>query len=107
MGGRVIVVGSVNVELIVSVARLPGGGETVVGGRFARHRGGKGGNQAVDAARLGTMWHSSGPSAGLTAAMRILSDVSVVSLRRPFASDLRPVDLRSVPRERDASSFSG
>jgi ribokinase len=52
-GGRVIVVGSVNVDLVVAVERLPGPGETVVGGRFARHHGGKGGNQAVAAARLG------------------------------------------------------
>ena len=53
MSGRVIVVGSVNIDLVVAVARLPGPGETVVGGRFARHHGGKGGNQAVAAARLG------------------------------------------------------
>ncbi len=53
MSGRVIVVGSVNVDLVVSMERLPGPGETVVGGRFARHHGGKGGNQAVAAARLG------------------------------------------------------
>ncbi len=53
MKGRVIVVGSVNVDLVVSVDRLPAPGETVVGGRFARHHGGKGGNQAVAAARLG------------------------------------------------------
>ena len=51
--GRVIVVSSVNVDLVVAVERLPGPGETVVGGRFARHHGGKGGNQAVAAARLG------------------------------------------------------
>ena len=48
-----IVVGSVNVDLVVTVDRLPGPGETVTGGRFARHHGGKGGNQAVAAARLG------------------------------------------------------
>ncbi len=53
MSGRVIVVGSVNVDLVVAVERLPGPGETVVGGRFARHHGGKGGNQAIAAARLG------------------------------------------------------
>jgi ribokinase len=52
-GSRVIVVGSVNVDLVVTVERLPGPGETVVGGRFARHHGGKGGNQAIAAARLG------------------------------------------------------
>jgi ribokinase len=53
VSGRVIVVGSVNVDLVVTVARLPGRGETVTGGQFARHDGGKGGNQAVAAARLG------------------------------------------------------
>lgn len=52
-GGRVIVVGSVNVDLVVGVAELPAPGETVTGGRFSQHPGGKGGNQAVAAARLG------------------------------------------------------
>jgi ribokinase len=53
MSSRVIVVGSVNIDLVVVIERLPGPGETVIGGRFARHHGGKGGNQAVAAARLG------------------------------------------------------
>jgi len=53
MTGRVIVVGSVNIDLVVSAPRLPQPGETVTGGRFAQHDGGKGGNQAVAAARLG------------------------------------------------------
>lgn len=52
-GGRVVVVGSVNVDLVASVDRLPAVGETVTGATFARHDGGKGGNQAVAAARLG------------------------------------------------------
>ncbi|MBI3749538.1 MAG: ribokinase [Chloroflexi bacterium] len=55
MSHRVIVVGSVNVDLVVAVERLPAPGETVVGGRFERHHGGKGGNQAVAAARLGAL----------------------------------------------------
>ena len=38
---------------MVVVERLPAAGETVAGGRFARHGGGKGANQAVAAARLG------------------------------------------------------
>ncbi len=50
---RVIVVGSVNIDLVVRVERLPAPGETVTGGTFAQHHGGKGGNQAVAAARLG------------------------------------------------------
>ena len=49
------VVGAVNVDLVVTADRLPAAGETVTGGTFARHHGGKGGNQAVAAARaLGT-----------------------------------------------------
>ena len=53
MTARVIVVGSVNVDLVATVDRLPRRGETVTGARFAQHHGGKGGNQAVAAARLG------------------------------------------------------
>ena len=53
MSGRVIVVGSVNVDLVVATDHLPAPGETVIGGHFSRHHGGKGGNQAVAAARLG------------------------------------------------------
>jgi ribokinase len=49
----VLIVGSINVDLVVHVERLPAAGETVTGGVFARHPGGKGGNQAVAAARLG------------------------------------------------------
>jgi ribokinase len=52
-GGRVVVVGSVNVDLVIRGERLPGPGETVAGGTFERYHGGKGGNQAVAAARLG------------------------------------------------------
>jgi ribokinase len=53
MTGRVIVVGSINIDLVVTGQKLPAPGETVIGGRFAQHHGGKGGNQAVAAARLG------------------------------------------------------
>lgn len=47
------VVGSINVDLTARADRLPGAGETVGGGRFAREAGGKGANQAIAAARLG------------------------------------------------------
>ena len=53
MPGLVVVIGSVNVDLVVSTDRLPAPGETVLGGRFAVHHGGKGANQAVAAARAG------------------------------------------------------
>ncbi|HUB39802.1 MAG TPA: PfkB family carbohydrate kinase [Streptosporangiaceae bacterium] len=51
--GRVIVVGSVNVDLVMRLPQLPAPGETVTGGTLARHDGGKGANQAVAAARAG------------------------------------------------------
>lgn len=51
--GRVIVAGSINVDLIVGVARLPGAGETVLGERLVQQNGGKGANQAVAASRVG------------------------------------------------------
>lgn len=49
----VVVVGSVNVDLLVSVDRHPAPGETVLGRSGALLPGGKGANQAVAAARLG------------------------------------------------------
>jgi ribokinase len=49
----VVIVGSVNVDYVVRVERLPSATETVVGGVFEQHHGGKGANQAVAAARLG------------------------------------------------------
>src|SRR4029077_1348337 len=51
MSGRLAVLGAINVDLVVSGAPLPRPGETATGGTFARHQGGKGGNQATAAAR--------------------------------------------------------
>lgn len=53
MSVEIVVVGSVNIDLIVQVSRLPGAGETVTGGRLTRAFGGKGANAATAAARLG------------------------------------------------------
>jgi ribokinase len=50
---RVVVVGSINVDLVVAAGHLPRPGETVVGGEFTRYLGGKGANQAVAATRAG------------------------------------------------------
>ena len=49
----VLVAGSLNLDLVGRAPRIPGPGETVLGSTLARFQGGKGGNQAVAAARLG------------------------------------------------------
>lgn len=49
----IVVVGSLNVDLVFGVERFPDPGETVSGHSLERHAGGKGLNQAVAAARLG------------------------------------------------------
>ncbi|MFC1406962.1 MULTISPECIES: ribokinase [Streptacidiphilus] len=53
MTERLVVVGSLNMDLSVTVPRLPAPGETVSGADVIRGAGGKGANQAVAAARLG------------------------------------------------------
>ncbi len=49
----IIVVGSVNTDMVANASTLPSAGETVMGTDFFISAGGKGGNQAVAAARLG------------------------------------------------------
>jgi ribokinase len=51
--GGVVVVGSVNSDYLCSLRRLPAPGETVLGDDLAVASGGKGGNQAVAAAKVG------------------------------------------------------
>jgi ribokinase len=53
VAANVVVVGSVNVDMVFRVPSLPDPGETVTGGTFSRGPGGKGANAAVAAARLG------------------------------------------------------
>ena len=49
----IVVVGSINTDLVAVTRRIPVVGETVIGSDFQIHPGGKGANQAVAIARLG------------------------------------------------------
>lgn len=53
--GRIVVVGSLNVDLVTRVERHPKPGETVLGRGLVRLAGGKGANQAVAASRAGAV----------------------------------------------------
>ncbi len=51
-GGHIVVLGGLNMDLMIETPRIAGPGETTEGTRFYTAPGGKGGNQAVAAARL-------------------------------------------------------
>jgi ribokinase len=53
MQANVLIIGSLNMDLVAQAERLPRAGETLLGQSFATVPGGKGANQAVAAARLG------------------------------------------------------
>ena len=50
---QIIVVGSINTDMVVGANKLPKPGETLIGHKFFMNSGGKGANQAVAAARMG------------------------------------------------------
>jgi ribokinase len=83
MTGRVIsvvVLGSVNLDLVATVGRLPSPGETVTGATLNRYPGGKGANQALAARRLGANVYlvaNVGRDAAAEEALRLVRDEGV------------------------------
>ena len=73
----IIVVGSANLDLVVSAPTIPRAGETVLGGDLTLVPGGKGANQAVAAARLG---------AAVTFVGRVGADTFGTTLRANLAA---------------------
>jgi ribokinase len=87
---RIVVVGSVNLDLVGRVERLPRAGETVTNASFERVKGGKGANQAVACARLG-------------------AEVTLVCAvgRDPFAEEALPVEERLRVEAARADALTG
>jgi len=97
-GPRIVVVGSINLDLVVRVPTLPRPGETVGGGTFSRIPGGKGANQAVACARLGadvTMVGAVGRDAAAEDALTGLREADV-TLRLEQSADHTGVALIEV-----------
>lgn len=80
---RIVVVGSINMDLVVPCARLPRPGETVFGETLHEVPGGKGANQAVAAARLG---------ARVSMVGRVGGDAFATTLRRHLEQEGVQVD---------------
>ncbi|MDP8982204.1 MAG: ribokinase [Acidobacteriota bacterium] len=80
MSGRIIVVGSLNMDFVVSVERLPAPGETVLGGGFQMIPGGKGANQAVAVGKL------AGPGTDTRMVGRVGQDVFADHLKASLVS---------------------
>ena len=77
---RVVVCGSLNMDVVVQSARRPATGETLLGGKVSLLPGGKGLNQAIAAARLGAataMVGAVGKDAFATALRSFLADSGV------------------------------
>jgi ribokinase len=99
----VTVVGSLNEDVVVTVDRLPGRGETVIGSSVVVLPGGKGANQAAAAGRLGAGVHMVGrvgddPAAGRQLAA--LADARV-NVRRVLRTEGVPTGTATIPVEAD------
>jgi ribokinase len=86
----VLVVGSANMDLVVTVDRFPQPGETLLGNHFQMFPGGKGANQAVCSARLGSPTRFLG---------RMGQDLFGDRLKSSMAED--GIDLKSLIRDPD------
>jgi ribokinase len=77
---RITVVGSINLDLVATVPRLPRPGETLTGAELAHFPGGKGANQALAAARLGAQVRFVGAVGGDDFGWRAISDLEAAGV---------------------------
>ena len=93
---RILVVGSLVMDLITSTEKIPAAGETVIGCGFSTAPGGKGANQAFQAARLG-------------AAVSMVGKVGADSFGQALTSSLAAagVDVSHILQDADSYSAVG
>ncbi|MGY1745765.1 ribokinase [Blastococcus sp. SYSU D00695] len=98
----VTVVGSLNEDVLVPVDRLPGRGETVVGGAPTTAAGGKGANQAAAAGRLGPGVHMIGRVGDDPAGARMQAALAEcrVNVSRVLRTAGVPTGTATIPVER-------
>ena len=96
---RVVVVGSVNADLVMRVASLPRPGETVTGGSFSVAHGGKGANQAVAAARAAGVDGESGRGVAVAFVARVGNDAHGAAMLESFKRE--GLDTTHVTRDDD------
>jgi ribokinase len=91
----IVVVGSINIDLVAKAERIPISGETVRGIEFKTHSGGKGANQAVAIARLGYP-------------VRMIGKVGNDAFGKQLRSDLQQagVDVSGVGQAEDSSGVA-
>ena len=92
----IVVVGSINMDLVAHAHRIPVPGETFIGTRFDTTPGGKGANQAVAAARLGYPSHMIG-AVGEDVFGQALLDNLAARRRGNRSRPTRPRSLRRGP----------
>lgn len=87
----ILVFGSLNMDLVTQTPRLPLPGETLLGSGFATVPGGKGANQAVAAARLGSLTHLVGRVGGDAFGQALIANLQTAGV----TTDAVQVDLQS------------
>ena len=75
---KILVIGSSNMDLVVQVPRCPAAGETLFGSSFTTNYGGKGANQAVAVARIGS---------GVTFMAKLGNDTFGQQMRQHFSEE--------------------
>ncbi len=85
---KVYVLGSINMDLVISVARMPARGETMHGKDFFTNSGGKGANQAVACAKQGVDTYLIGAVGEDVFASDLCNALEAYGVRTPFVRQL-------------------